>query len=458
MRTAVACVVCLLSAASAAGARQGRSGTVGAAHADAAAPAVRLTLEEALDRGLASSYRLAELEARRDAAGAAAAGRQAAARPLVSMAGSYLRTNHVEAFGIAVPGLPPRIIYPDIPDNLRARLDLQWPIYTGGRTAALERAAGAERAAADGDVAAARADLRLEITRAFWALVTARETETVVAASVRSLDTHLADLRSRFTQGLIPPNEVSSAETEVSRGRGLAIEASSTRAIAEADLQRLLGLEGEAPIEPVGALAPPAEAGGDLPAGAPAAMIARALTLRPERRALGQRIEVFKAREAAAAAANRPQVALGAGYDYARPNPRIFPRMGAWRESWDASVSATWLLFDGGRRRAEVAEALAGVRGAEAKAAEFDRQAGFEVRQRRLELEASRTAVGVADAGVASAAEARRVVGERFTAGVAITSDVLDAELALLQARLDRTRTLANLRLAEARLRRALGQ
>ena len=37
-----------------------------------------------------------------------------------------------------------RVIYPDIPDNFRTRLDFQWPIYTAGRLDALARAAQAE--------------------------------------------------------------------------------------------------------------------------------------------------------------------------------------------------------------------------------------------------------------------------------------------------------------------------
>ena len=45
----------------------------------------------------------------------------------------------------------------------------------------------AEQSAVGEELAAARSDLRLEITRAFWALVTAREAESVLA---RSLDAH----------------------------------------------------------------------------------------------------------------------------------------------------------------------------------------------------------------------------------------------------------------------------
>jgi outer membrane protein TolC len=59
---------------------------------------------------------------------------------------------------------------------------------------------------------------------------------------------------------------------------------------------------------------------------------------------------------------------------------------------------------------------------------------------------------------VRSAAEARRIVSERFNVGVATSTEVLDAQVALLQAELDRTRALANIRLAEARLHRAEGR
>ena len=124
-----------------------------------------LTLEEAITQGLANSRRLAEIEARGEAADFAIAGRQAAERPLVALQAGYSRTNHVPEFSIAFPFRPPQVVYPDIPDNYRSRIDLQWPIYTGGRADTLERAARAERTAIGKDLEAARADLRLEITR-----------------------------------------------------------------------------------------------------------------------------------------------------------------------------------------------------------------------------------------------------------------------------------------------------
>jgi outer membrane protein TolC len=417
------------------------------------ADAAGLTLDEAIAAGLANSHRIAELEARTAAAAATEASRGAARQPIVSLAGGYTRTNHVTEFGISVPGLPPRVIYPDIPDNYRARLDVQWPIYTAGRVDALERAAHAERQASEEDLAAARADLRLEITRAFWALVTARESEQVVAASLASIDAHVRDLQSRLEQGLIPPNDLLSAQAQQSRQRLLAIEAESQRGIAEADLQRLLGAGAPEPLVPAGSLEPPTN-----PVPAADALVATARGQRAERRALADRAGAARERITAAHAASLPQIAVAGGYDYARPNPRIFPRSRNWDDSWDVSVNATWSLWDGGRSRADRTEAAAAARAAESRVLDFDRQVTFEVKQRRLEVESSRAAISTAAEGVRAAAEAFRVVGERFNAGVATNTDVLEAEAALLQAQLDRTRALANARLADARLARATGQ
>ena len=75
-----------------------------------------------------------------------------------------------------------------------------------------------------------------------------------------------------------------------------------------------------------------------------------------------------------------------------------------------------------------------------------------------LEVDSGRAAVAAADDTVRAAAEARRVVSERYAAGVITQTEVLDADVALLQAELDRTRAIAGIRFAEARLTRALGR
>jgi len=142
----------------------------------------------------------------------------------------------------------------------------------------------------------------------------------------------------------------------------------------------------------------------------------------------------------------------------ARPNARIFPRADRWNETWDAGVHVNWPLWDGGRSAAEAAQAAGLAAVARARLADFDAMLAVDVRQRTLDIESGLAAVRAATDGITAAEEARRVVSERYRAGVIAQGDVLDAELALLQAQLDRTRALAGVRLAEARLARAVGR
>jgi outer membrane protein len=425
------------------------------AHARAQAPPspVSITIDDAIARGLAASHRLAEAMARGDAAQAAAAQNRAAALPQIAAQAGYTRTNHVDAFALAVPNGPLQVIYPDVPDNYRTRLDLQWPIYTGGRVEALERAARREASAAAQDVDTARADLRLEITRAYWALVTATESQRVVDESVRRVDAQLADVRHQLDAGLIPPNDVLTVEAQASHQRMLSVQAHSLRDVAESQLAYLIGAEPGTPIVAASALdAVP------LPVPALDVLTAIARRQRPERAALDTRAAAAGDRTRAAQAERRPTIAIGGGADYARPNPRIFPRQDAWASSWDASVNVSWPIFDGGRARAGVAAAAAGRQAALARLADFDAALSFDLQQRASEVASSRAAIAAAEDGVRAAAEAHRVVSDRFAAGVATSTDVLNAQVALLQAALDRTQALAAAKLADARLSRALGQ
>src|SRR5262245_55700346 len=88
---------------------------------------LRVTLEDAQARAEQASHRLAEARAREATAQAAFAVIAAADTPLVSASAGYTRTNHVTAFFVPTTlGQPPALLYPDVPDNYRTRLDLQW--------------------------------------------------------------------------------------------------------------------------------------------------------------------------------------------------------------------------------------------------------------------------------------------------------------------------------------------
>jgi outer membrane protein TolC len=419
---------------------------------DAAPPPPQpIPLEEAQARAIETSHRLAEVQARERSARAVVDIRQAAERPTLLASAGYTRTNHVPEFVVPSPTGAPRVLYPDVPDNYRTRLDLQWPIYSGGRTDALERAARAEADAVAAEVTVARTELRLEVARTFWAAITAAATVAVLDEGVRRAQAHVSDVGERLRAGLIPPNEVASAQAQESRQRMLLIEAQTQRDVVLAHFNRLVGARPGERFEPSGTL----EAVPDIRVDP---VLDEARGARAERVALQRRIDGATQQREAALAARRPTVAVAGGVDYARPNPRIFPRADRWNDSWDLGVNVSWPLWDGGRADAEAAQIAGAADAARQRLAEFDALLAVEVRQRTLEIVSGQAAVTAAGDAVRAAAEAERVVGERYRAGVISQIEVLDAQFALLQAQLERTRALANVRLAEARLERAVGR
>jgi outer membrane protein len=156
--------------------------------------------------------------------------------------------------------------------------------------------------------------------------------------------------------------------------------------------------------------------------------------------------------------ARLPQVALTGGYTYANPNRDIVPPEAAWKDTWDVGVSLSWSVFDGGRRSASEARARAQADAARASLRELDRAIRLEVTQRALELHTAEARLAVAERSLESAKENRRVAADRYREGVIPSSELLDAEVALERAGLQRTEAQALVRLSVAALDRAVGK
>jgi outer membrane protein len=418
-----------------------------------AAPPGPLTLADAVARALAGSYPLREMEARRTQAEAGLELARSATRPRASVDLGYQRTNHVDEFGVVQPGGAFEIIYPDVPENYSSRVGARWPIYDGGRSTAARGAAAADVRAAASDEAALRSDLRLQVVTAYWNVLTTRQNVQVLERSLARLDVQRGDVKARLDAGFIPPSDLMNVDAQRASQRALLIEVQSRRDTDELTLRELVFWPADAPLELAEPLEPPA------PAVDPLERLTReAAAARAERAALVARVESASRRVEGARAGLRPSLTFAGGYDYARPNPRIFPRVAEWNSSWDAGAFVNWPFYDGGRTRAETAQAQAAEQAARARLAEFDRQLRVEVGQRRLEQHAAVAAIAAADEGVKAAAEAQRVLRERYKVGVATNTEVLDAEVALLTAELTRTRALVGAELAQARLDRAVGR
>jgi outer membrane protein len=416
------------------------------------AGAVKLTLAEAVERARAQAPHLLQMDAQQAAAEAAARGARSARLPTLELTSGYSRNSNVPELVLATPGQPPRTVFPNIPDQYRLRAGLGLPLLSGGRVAAGVEAARSLVDAARADRRGAEADLVLETTSVYWSLVTARQSERVLAEAIAAFEAHLQDARNRQELGLAARNEVLAVEVERDRAQLERLRAASAAGLAQDDLVRLTGLaEGTTlePVEPAAAL-PPVE---PLPA-----LQAAAVAQRDELRALRARAGAAEASVRSARAATQPQVGLQAGFDYANPNTRILPLAPEWKTSWSVGVSASWLAFDGGRTAAATAQARAQAEASRQQLADLESRVRVEVAARRRDRETAEAALAVATRGLEAARESARVAQDRHHEGLIPFSERLDAELALLRAGLDQTSAAAGLRLAAARLDRAVGK
>lgn len=414
---------------------------------------LRLSLAEAVERARLNSPRLDELRSLQQAADAALRGAKAGRLPQVEVLASYTRNSNVPELTLALPGAPPQTVFPNIPNDYRARAGLAVPLYTSGRVSGQIAAAGHDRDAAAKEVDAGMGDVVLETVTAYWNLVNARETERVLAESIVSFEADLKQVRDRFDVGMAARNDILNVQVERDRAELSRLEAGTSAAVANLNLIRLLGLAPGAaiePSEPVTSPVPPSEDVEEL--------VARATLGRPELAALRSRAAAAEASIRIARSANRPQANVVAGYDYARPNTRILPLTDTWNDTWSVGVSLSLLAFDGGRTSAATAEARARADAARHELELRERIIRLEVAARSFDLSNRRAGLAVAERNLEAARENVRVSQDRYREGLIPSSELLDAETRLLQSGLDRTTSATELQQARADLDRAVGR
>ncbi len=424
-----------------------------------AAAVVRLTVEEAVTRAIAASPGLARLSALQTAAEAEARGARADRWPQVDLGAGYTRRSEVPELAIFTPTDNPAqpvqrvVVFPNIQDNWRVRAGVAMPIWTWGRIGGQIEAAEQGKAAAGADLQAGRADLVLETKTAYWSLVTARESVRVLQEEMRAYDAHLADARNREKFGMAARNEVLAVQVERDRVELERLRAEAGSDVAEANLRRLLDLPPDARVEPAEPLA-----AAPVPLPDVEALVTAAQAARAERKALAARVAAADAITGAERASRLPQLAVTGGLTYANPNRDIVPPTTEWKDTWDVGVGLAWSVFDGGKRSANEARARAEADAVRAQLRDLDRGIRLDVTRRALELRTAAAQLAVAERSVDSAAESRRVAGNRYREGVIPSSELLDAEVAHEGAVLARTEAFASLRLAAAGLDRAVGR
>lgn len=420
----------------------------------AAVTPIRLTLEDAMARARTSSSRLVSMDALGRAADEGVRGAEAGKRPEFDLAASYSRNSNVPELILAFPGSAPRTIFPNLPNNWRARAAATLPLYTGGRIEAQIQAASANARAATSDRAAAEQDLVAETHVAYVNVVFARENARVLREAVAAYEAHLKDARNRRDLGLVASNEVLAVTVERERAELGRIQSENAAAIAFANLRRLVGLPPDVPVElNASSLAAPAPS-----PTATEELVRWAMASRPELDALRSRVRALEATSRIAHSASRPQAGLSAGYDYANPNQRILPLTGDWNDSWSVGLTVNWKVLDGGRADAAAAQAQAQADAFRAQLSDLESRIRLDVTVRRLEVDSALAGKTVAQRGIEAARDAVRVARDRYKEGVLSSSELLDAETRLLRAELEATQADAQIQVALAHLNRAVGR
>ena len=116
---------------------------------------------------------------------------------------------------------------------------------------------------------------------------------------------------------------------------------------------------------------------------------------------------------------------------------------------------AQWDLWDGFSTRAKVREARATLESAREEQRKLRLALDFEVEQAWLDLNAAAERLAVSGKAVEQAAESASLTRNRFEQGLALSTQLIDSESALVSARVRRAEAESDQRIAIAALRKA---
>jgi outer membrane protein len=412
--------------------------------APAVAAAGPLTVEQAVQEALDQSPRVRAARSRSDAADASAKSLRGRMLPVVNVSDEQQHWNDNFRIGFGSLTLVAREINTNTFSVATAQPLLGLLHLSQDYSALNDSAAGAEA-----DLRSAEAAVREEVQTQFLRLFEARALAEIARASQNQLAEQIQVAKAKLKAGVLTTADVLRLQVAAANARQQEIQAGAEEQVSRANLLEALGRrvdDGAVDLaEPVAlesvADSPP-ELGGAV------------------ERALGRRPELESAQRQASAAQTR---ALARGFDllpevnleaaYLHVNGQIF----APPDAAFVGIKADWPIWEWGAKWYERKAAEAQAAAADAQADDARRRVGTEVAARVAQSRASRSAVEVAQTTIDSAEEAYRVTDALVKAGSATTTDLLDAQSALTQARLNLVRAKYEYGIARVALTRATG-
>jgi outer membrane protein len=315
--------------------------------------------------------------------------------------------------------------------------------------AAADKMADASKA----DLHASEAELRSQVEAGFLSLFEARAEKDIALASHDQLTDQLRVVQAEFKDGTRTRADVLRFQVAAANADQQQIQAQVDDDNAKDQLLGLLGLAGHVDRDQVDFLDPTDELlKRPLPTDVPDVQ---------EKFAESHRPEMFSAQLQTDAAWHRKQARyfgllpeINASYSYYRllNTPEALPR-----DINLFGLSASWNIWDWGTNYYQAHAAGEQLGAAEANRESVREQIDVEVRTRLSQERAAANAVHVASDAISQAEEAFRVTSATVRAGAATTTDLLDAQAALTQARQNLVRSKYEELRARSLLQRALG-
>ena len=420
-----------------------------------AAAQTTLTLAEAIARARSQNP---------DAGSAAAAEREAAERVTQARAGYLPRVDVAESWQ---RGNQPVFVFssllaqrrftsadfalgalndPDALDNFRSAVTVEQSLFDGATRANVAAAgighdmATARRTMVDHDLAAGVAGAYGRVL-----VATAASQSAAAAAEAARADRELAG--NRRDAGLVTDADVLQIDVYVSRTREQQIWAASDERVARAQLNQLMG-------EPLGEafVLDRSTTAAAIDATDVGSLEAQALRNRPDVALAVLQEQLAGTMQTAARAAFLPQVAVQGGWEL---------NGGAWNtrsSSWVVGAVARINLFRGFADRARLAEAREQATRRALEREKAETAARLDVHIAIARLDAARASEAVGRAAVDQARESRRIIRDRYEAGLTDVASLVRAAEAVVQAETQQTAAQVAVLTETAALERTLGR
>lgn len=333
-------------------------------------------------------------------------------------------------------------------DDFHTQLRLQHSLYAGQRTQHSMHAAQAQVSAAASNVEGVQNQLVFRVAEAYYRLLQARNLVKVREEAVSQVEQHLKIVESRFRNETAVKSDVLTIEVRLAEVRESLISTRNQLHLAWAVIENVIGSRIESRGLP--ATIPPAPWNDH--ASEVEAAVNKAFDSRPEVEALASQRQAAAEGTLVAEAGKRLAVDLVADYD-------VFT--GDFRRGNDGFFVGLVFhlnLFDGGRTRAEVSQALARVREVQARQQRLMLDIELDVRRAYLQLRDAEARIEVATQAIEQAGESLREIEVRYRGQTASITLLVDAQVALSNARVRRTTAQADIEISRASLERAVGQ